>query len=268
MAGKIGFIGAGRMAEAMIGGLISKKVYSENDIIACAPSEETRKRISERYGIQMYGTINEISPLAETLVLAVKPKHVKGVLVDESPKLNSDHLLISIVAGIKIKTLNSYVPDCKIVRVMPNHCCMVLEGAAGYTPGKGVKKEDMVTVKNILTALGLAVEVEEKDMDAVTGVCGSSPAFAYMFIRAIAEVGMKNGLSEEQSLELAAQSMIGAGRMVLNSDKTPAELVDNVCSPGGTTIEGVKVLNDLDFENTVSKAIEAVIRRSKEMSEQ
>jgi pyrroline-5-carboxylate reductase len=268
MAGKIGFIGAGRMAEAMIGGLISKKVYSKDDIIACAPSEETRKRISNKYGIQMYRSISEISPLAKTLVLAVKPKHVKGVLVDESPRLDSGHLLISIVAGIRIETLKSYVPDCKIVRVMPNHCCMVLEGAAGYTLGKNVTDADIITVKNILNALGLAVEVEENDMDAVTGVCGSSPAFAYMFIRAIAEVGIKNGLSEEQSIKLAAQSMIGAGEMVLNSDKTPAELVDNVCSPGGTTVEGVKVLEDLDFEDIVSKAIEAVIKRSKEMSRQ
>jgi len=254
------------MTEAMIKGLISKNAYPKEDIIACAPSESTRRRVSENLGISMYENAHEIADLADVLVLAVKPKQIQGVLKDEIPHLTSDHLLISIAAGVRIDTLNSYVPDCKIVRVMPNHCCMVLEGAAGYTLGRGVTKKDEDFVKKILAALGLAVKVKEEDMDAVAGVCGSLPAFAYMFIRAVAETGVKNGLSEETALELAAQSVIGAGKMVLESGKTPAELIDGVCSPGGATIEGVKVLNEKDFEKITSESIEAVIRRSKEMS--
>ena len=253
------------MAEAMMRGLISKDIYRTDDIIACAPTEETRKRISEGLGIVMYGKAADMIDHADTLVLAVKPKHIKKLLTEEIPGLGPNKLLISIAAGIGSDTLSSYVPDCKIIRVMPNHCCAVLEGAAGYTLGKGATERDAMLVKRILSATGLAVEVEERDMDAVTGMSGSSPAFAYMFIRAIAETGIKYGLSREKAMELAAQSMIGAGKMVLDAEKTPAELVDSVCSPGGTTIEGVKVLNDNEFESIVSRAVEAVIERSIEM---
>ena len=253
------------MAEAMMRGLISKGVYAKKDVIACAPSETTRKRISDTLGVTMYSTAAVMIKHTDTVVLAVKPKHIEDVLTKEIPGLGSEKLLISIAAGVGIDTLKSYVPDCRIVRVMPNHCCTVLEGASGYTMGKNTTSSDATLIDRILSALGLAVEVEEKDMDTVTGMSGSSPAFAYMFIRAIADVGVKHGLSEEKALELVAQSMIGAGRMILDSEKTPAELIDNVCSPGGTTIEGVGVLNKREFEKTVSEAIEAVIAKSIKM---
>jgi pyrroline-5-carboxylate reductase len=265
MTVKIGFIGAGRMAEATIKGLIAKNVFSKDEIIACAPSETTRARVSGNIGIKMYGTAAEVAEKAEIIILAVKPKQIQPLFVEEGLELGADHLLISIAAGITIDTLKSYVPDSRIVRVMPNHCCLVLEGAAGYARGNATNA-DIDAVKRIFSAIGLAAEVEEKDMDAVTGVSGSSPAFMYMFLRAVIKAGVDNGLTEEAAKELAAQSMIGAGRMALESGKDPEELVDNVCSPGGTTIEGVKVLNEGKLEDLVYKAVVASIRRSEEMS--
>ncbi|MDR2845874.1 MAG: pyrroline-5-carboxylate reductase [Candidatus Methanoplasma sp.] len=265
MTVKIGFVGAGRMAEATIRGLIAKNVFSKDEIIACAPSETTRVRVSRDVGIKVYETAAEVVEKTNIIVLAVKPKQIQSLFVTEGLKLGAEHLLISIAAGITIDTLKTYVPDSRIVRVMPNHCCLVLEGAAGYARGNATDR-DIETVKKVFSAIGLAAEVREEDMDAVTGVSGSSPAFMYMFLRAVIKAGVDNGLTEEAAKELAAQSMIGAGKMALASGKGPEELVDNVCSPGGTTIEGVKVLNEGGLEALVYKAVEASIRRSEEMS--
>lgn len=265
MTVKIGFIGAGRMAGAMIKGLIVKNIYSKDEIVACAPTDTTRTRVAGEYGIKMYETAAEIAKEADILVLAVKPKHVPDLFEKEHLTLGPQHLLISIAAGVKIETLNSYVPDSRIVRVMPNHCCMVLEGASGYVKGTNATEKDMKTVNTILSALGLAVEVRECDLDAVTGVSGSSPAYIYMMIRAIADAGVLAGLTRKTSVELAAQSMIGAGKMILESGMTPEQLIDGVCSPGGTTIEGVNVLKNNDFESIVIDAVNASIKRSIEM---
>jgi pyrroline-5-carboxylate reductase len=262
---KIGFIGAGRMAGAMIKGLIEKKVYNIDEIIACAPTEDTRNKISQSYGIDTYKNAAEVAKKADILILAIKPKQIPALFEEEHLKLGHNHLLISIAAGVKINTLNQYVPDSRIIRVMPNHCCMVLEGASGYVGGTNATEEDMHITNAIFSALGLAVEVRECDLDAVTGVSGSSPAFMYMMIRAISDSGVLSGLPRKAATELAAQSMIGAGRMILESGMTPEQLIDGVCSPGGTTIEGVKVLNDQGFESTVVEAVNSSIRRSIEM---
>jgi pyrroline-5-carboxylate reductase len=266
MSAKIGFIGAGRMATAMIRGLIAEDVYSEDEIIACAPSTSTRERVASELGIKMYETSPEVSKLAKVVVIAVKPKHIPGLFENEGLTFGSEHLVISIAAGIKIRTIESYVPDARIVRVMPNHCCMVLEGASGYSRGTRVTDDDIDLVEDILSSMGLAVEVREDDLDAVTGMSGSSPAFIYMFADAIAEVGKNKGLPEDVAMELVAQSLVGAGRMLLETGMTPKELIDSVCSPGGTTIEGVKVLNEKGLHSIVCDAIEAVIAKSCSMS--
>lgn len=265
MAGKIGFIGAGRMAGAMIDGLIAKGVYSKDEIVACAPTEETRKRMCQRAGIAMYSDASEIAPLCDVLVYAAKPKNVPEVFGSLKA---SGKLVVSIAAGVKLKTYMSYVPDARFVRVMPNHCCMVLEGASGYVMGDGCTAQDEETVVRILSATGLCVKVREEDLDAVTGVSGSSPAFLYMALRGLVEAGKKYGLTEEQALRLAAQSMVGAGRMALESGMTLDALIDGVCSPGGTTIEGVKSLEKDGFEEAMVRAVDATVARSIEMGKQ
>lgn len=268
MKAKIGFVGAGRMAGAMIDGLIAKNVYDRDEIVACAPSEATRNKMTQKHGIRMFSKATDIQDLADVIVLAIKPKFIASLFKEEGFALKKGQLLISIAAGVKINSLQGYAPDAKIVRVMPNHCCMVLEGAAGYVMGDGCSDEDEGIVKTVLSAIGLAVKVRESELDAVTGICGSSPAYLYMAAHALIEAGMKYGLSEEQATILAAQSMIGAGKMVLESGMKTDALVDGVCSPGGTTIEGVKVLHEEHFEDTLIHCVDACVKRSVEMGKE
>lgn len=204
-------------------------------------------------------------PLTDVTVIACKPKNIPPLFTEEGLEVPEGHLLISIAAGVKIETLASYAPKAKIVRVMPNHCCMVMQGAAGYVMGPGCTDEDRQLVGRIFGASGLCVEVREEDLDAVTGIAGSSPAFIYMFAEALVKAGMKYGLSEEQAKSLAAQSLIGAGCMIFDSGMSLEQLIDGVCSPGGTTIEGVKVLQQEGFEDTVIKCVDATVARSIEM---
>ena len=265
MSAKIGFIGAGRMAEAMIRGLIAEEVYSEDEIIACAPSSFTRERISADLNIKMYETAAEIAKMTDIVVIAVKPKQVLELFEVEKLTFGSNHLVISIAAGIRISTLESHVPDARVVRVMPNHCCMILEGASGFSGGNCATDDDMDLVERMLSSMGMAIEVNEEELDAITGVSGSSPAFLYMLAEAMAEIGEKNGLPYDVGVDLAAQSMVGAGRMMLESGMTPQELIDNVCTPGDATIEGFKVLEEKGFGKAIQEAVEAVVKQSKKM---
>ncbi len=249
----------------MIGGLIDSGVCSAEDIVAAAPSEGTRRRMHDAYGIRMHGRAAEAAEAADVVVLAVKPSQVRGLFEDEGLTLRPDQLLVSIVAGIGIGTLSGYVPGIRIVRVMPNHCCLVGECASGYAMGPGTTAADAAVVERILSPIGLAREVGEEELDAVTGVSGSSPAFMYMMLDGIADAGVRAGLDRDTALQLAAQSMIGAGRMALDSGMTPSQLVDGVCSPGGTTVEGVRLLEAAGFKGIVADAVDASIRRSVEM---
>ena len=266
MSEGIGFIGAGKMAEALIGGLISKGVFTKDQIKACAPSKKTRDHISETYGVEMFQTAKELVDSSNLIVLAVKPKHVDGLFTEEKIKIGKGKTLISIVAGLTLEKMNYYVPDAKKIRVMPNHCCMVLEGAMGYTCDPSMTDAEKEEVKRILSAVGLAEEVPESQMDAVTGIAGSSPAFLYMVIDAMADAGVLNGLSREQAIRLAAQSMLGSAKMVLETGKHPDQLKDEVCSPGGTTIVGVKILEDLGMRSAMSSAVDGTIEKSRQMS--
>ncbi len=264
----IGFIGAGKMAEALIGGLIAKGIFSKDQIKACAPSQKTRDHISSTYGIEMFQTAKELEQSSNLIVLAVKPKHVEGLFKTEGLQIGKGKTLISIVAGLTMEKMNSYVPDAKKVRVMPNHCCMVLEGAMGYTCDPEMTESEKEEIKNILSSVGLAEEVPESQMDAITGIAGSSPAFMYMIIDSMADAGVLNGLSRDQAIRLAAQSMLGSAKMVLETGKHPDQLKDEVCSPGGTTIVGVKILEDLGLRSAMSSAIDGTIEKSRQMSKQ
>lgn len=265
---KIGFIGAGRMAGAMIDGLIEQHVYDRDEIIACAPTKETRDRMCQHAGISMYEKASDMVPLTDVIVIACKPKNIAPLFKEEGFSVGKGTMLISIAAGVKIETLQSYAPEAKIVRAMPNHCCMMLEGATGYVMGPGCDDADKKTVEAIFGASGLCVEVTEKDLDAVTGIAGSSPAFIYMMARGLVDAGVKYGLTEDQALRLVSQSLIGAGCMIQGAGKSLNDLIDGVCSPGGTTIEGCKVLEANSFEDIVVKCVDATVARSIEMGKQ
>ncbi len=263
---RIGFIGAGRMAGAMIDGLIEQHVYDRDEIIACAPTKETRDRMCQHAGISMYEKASEIAPLTDVIVIACKPKNIPPLFTEEGFSVGPGTLLISIAAGVKIETLQGYAPGAKIVRAMPNHCCMVLEGAMGYACDPSLGEGEREQVARMLEAVGMAVEVPESDMDAITGIAGSSPAFMYMVIDAMADAGVLNGLSRADSIRLAAQSMLGAAKMVLETGKHPDQLKDEVCSPAGTTIVGVRTLEDGGLRSSVIAAVDETIARSRSMS--
>lgn len=263
MTARIGFIGAGKMAEALIGGLLSKNVFASGDIIACAPHQSSRDRVSQEFGIRALETAKEVCDECGIVVVAVKPKHVPDVFAEGLDL--SGKIVISIVAGLTVAKLKAYVPDAKIVRCMPNHCCMVLEGAMGYCCD-GLDPSEKAEVARILEAVGLAVEVDEGYMDAITGIAGSSPAFLYMVIDAMADAGVKNGLARADAIRLAAQSMLGSAKMVLETGKHPDVLKDEVCSPAGTTIVGVCAAEDMGLRAAMIAAIDSTVRKSREMS--
>ena len=265
MTAKIGFIGAGKMATAMIEGLLSKGLYSKDEIIACSRNQATKDRVSKELGIEVTTDASKVFSSADVIVLAVKPNQIEGILTTNSAANSTKKLLISIAAGIKIGTLEKYVPDSRIIRVMPNVCCTVLESASSYTLGTKATEDDRQCVKRILEAIGIAFEVPESKIDAVTGLSGSSPAYMFMVIDALADGGVLMGLPRDVALKLAAQTMLGSAKTVLETGKHPEDLKDSVCSPGGTTIEGVKVLEDYGMRAAFISAVQASAEKSKEL---
>lgn len=264
MTADIGFIGAGKMGGALIGGLLSKRVFEADRIVACTGSEESRRRVAEEYGIRTVPGPAEVCSESRIIVLAVKPKQVPEVVSKMGDV--SGKILVSVVAGLTVEQLKSYVPDVKIVRVMPNHCCMVLEGAMGYCDDGTLTDSERGEVAGILGSVGLAVSVSESEMDIVTGIAGSSPAFIYLVIDAMADAGVLNGLKRDAAIRLAAQSVLGAAKMVLETGKHPDVLRDEVCSPGGTTIEGVRELEDRGLRAAMIAAVDVTAEKSRRMT--
>ena len=265
MTYRIGFIGTGKMASAIIKGIVDKGVFAKDEIIASNIHEDSRKRAERELGIKVTGSSAEVAEKAKIVILAVKPQQIPDVFADKSVKMGKDHLLISIAAGTTIDTLKTYVPDSRIVRVMPNICSTNFVGASGFSQSPECTAEDVSTVKQIFEAVGMCVEVKEKDIDAVSGLSGSSPAFIFMIIDAMADAGVLMGLPRDLSLKLAAQTVMGSAVTVLESGEHPDVLKDKVCSPGGTTIEGVKVLEDYGVRAAFISAIQASVEKAHEL---
>ena len=265
---RIGFIGAGKMATAMIEGLLSKGLYRKDEIMASCRSQETKDRVSKDLGIPVTTDDSEVFFAADVIILAVKPSQIEGILTTNIEANSTKKLLVSIAAGIKIATIEKYVPDSKIIRVMSNVCSTVLESASSYTLGSRATAEDGDTVKRILEAIGMAFEVPEEKIDAVTGLSGSGPAYMFMVIDALADGGVLMGLPRDTAIQLAAQTMLGSAKTVLETGKHPEDLKDSVCSPGGTTIEGVKVLEDYGMRAAFISAVQASAEKSKEMGKE
>jgi len=242
MAKKIGFIGAGNMAEALMKGIMSTGLYKADEIIASEVHEPRRKYIADALKIDVCADNAEVAKNANFIVLAVKPQHVKDVLMPLRTILSQSHLVMSIAAGVTIASLESNVPACRFVRVMPNQPCMVLASASAFSRGTRATKDDCALVDRVLKAVGVSYEVEESLLDAVTGLSGSGPAYAYMMIDALADGGVLMGLPRDVATVLAAQTLFGASKTILELNEQPGKMKDIICSPGGTTIEAVKAL--------------------------
>lgn len=268
MIGKtIGIIGAGQMAQALAAGFIRKGLLAPEHILASDPSEEARRRFREVTECQTTEDNLEVVRTQEIIILAVKPQVLRRVLGEIQGRISPEKLVISIVAGITLDTLQrSLGENTRIVRVMPNTPALVGFGTSAFAPGKNVRQADLEIVQTLLSAVGIAVQVEERLMDAVTALSGSGPAFVYLFIETLTDAGVRHGLPRDLAHQLAVHTVRGASEMVIRTTEHPAVLRDRVTSPGGTTIAGIAALEGSNFRGAVFAAIEAAIRRAGELA--
>lgn len=261
---KITFIGCGNMASAVIGGLIKGKVFLPEDITATALTEETRQRAQRTFGIKTEADNYEAVKTAEVVVLGVKPQVLLPVLEEIRPALTAKQLIISLAAGRSLKVLTQGLgEDKKIVRVMPNTPALVGEGMAAWSGNSHVDAEDKKLVRAILKACGREEEVPEKLIDSACCVSGCGPAYVYMFIEALSDAAVAEGMPRSQAYRFAAQTLLGSAKLVLETGRHPGELKDMVTSPGGSTIAGLKKLEEEGFRGTVMDAISAASERSR-----
>jgi len=253
------------MATALARGCVQSGLVQSDQVLAADPYAEAKQSFSEQIPNTRFANDNaELLREAQIVVLAVKPQVMSAVLEDISSHLTNGHLVVSIAAGVTLSTLAAALPaGSRIVRVMPNTPCLVGLGASCYSRGKDASEGDGQQVRQILERVGRAYEVDETMLDAVTGLSGSGPAFVYRMIETMAEGGRAGGLPEELALELAAQTARGAAEMVLKTAHSPAELRQQVSSPGGTTLAGLEALEKLKGPEAFRTAVEAATARSK-----
>jgi pyrroline-5-carboxylate reductase len=263
---RIAFIGAGRMATALARGLIEAGVARSRDMVASDVSSEARSSFESATSASTTSSNREAVRDRDVVVLAVKPQTMAGVLTEIAGELTAEQLVISIAAGIPLSRLSSVLGEqTRLVRVMPNTPCLVGEGAAAFSRGALATEEDARLVESLLSTVGLAIEVAESQLDAVTGLSGSGPAYCFQIIEALSDGGVRQGLSRDVATRLAAQTLLGAGRMVLETGLHPGELKDAVTSPGGTTIYGLHALERGGLRHALMDAVEAATLRSQEL---
>ncbi len=265
-AGKLLFIGGGKMCEAIVNGIIESGFVSKKDVVICEPDSNRREYIKSKLGVVAVADSKQHVASSSVIILAVKPNIVGPVLKDAGASITKDQLIISVAAGVPIKYMESFLDKgCRVMRVMPNTPCLVGETAAGISPGSCADKKDEKFVSDMLSSVGKCFVVDEKLLDAVTGLSGSGPAYVFMVIQALADGGVKMGLPRDAALTLAAQTVFGAAKMVLESGMHPGELKDGVITPGGTTIDGVYELELGGLNATLMSAVEAAALKSREL---
>lgn len=261
----VGFLGCGKMASALMQGLVNKKLVNDPSSISCSDVYKPSVEYALEKGYNATESNLEVCKTAkDVVVIAVKPNVVQNVCADIA-SVDSDAVIISIAAGITLATLEGYLPGRRIVRVMPNTPCLVGEAASGYAMGTHCNSNDEEIVEKLLNAVGVAKKIKEILLNAVTGVSGSGPAYVYQFIEALADGGVRSGLPRDVAMELAAQTVKGAAVMVLESGNHPGKLKDDVTSPGGTTIAGVEALENGGFRSAAISAVKAATRRSMQL---
>lgn len=263
---KIGFIGLGNMAKAMIGGMLEKQIVRPEEIIGTAKTETTRKAVRSDYGIEIRETNAAVAKEADILILAVKPQFFEEVIGEIRTEMPTDTLVISIAAGKTMKWIEeAFGRRIKLVRCMPNTPALVGEGCTGVCVNDKVSQQEKDDSLRLMESFGKAHLVPEHLMNAVGAVSGSSPAYVFMFIEAMADAAVAAGLPRTQAYEFAAQAVYGSAKLMLDSGKHPAQLKDMVCSPGGTTIQGVRVLEERGMRGAVIDALTATVEQSNKL---
>ena len=262
----IGFIGAGNMGTAMINGLIQDKKDLEIQIYDV--DSEKSKALSQKYAINISDSPEKLVDSSNIVILSVKPDAIETVLETIKKNIHENTILVSIAAGIKITTIESVVgKTTKIVRVMPNTPALVGEGISVISPNRAIDEHQIGVINDIFSSIGSVLQLPEKNMDAVTGLSGSGPAFVFTFIQALADGGVKMGIPRDKAVILAAQTVLGSAKLVLEGDEDPISLRGRVTSPGGTTIEGVHTLERSGFSGIVIDAVERAAMKSKKLGD-
>lgn len=260
---KIGFIGLGNMAKAMIGGMLQKEIVQTGDIFGSAKTQETLEAVRAMYGIGTRDSNAAVAKEADVLILAVKPQFFQAVIEEIRETTSEKTLVISIAAGKTMGWIETaFNKEIKLVRCMPNTPALVGEGCTGVCVNERVSQEETELSLRLMESFGKASLVPESLMDAVGAVSGSSPAFVFMFIEAMADAAVAAGMPRAQAYTFAAQAVYGSAKLVLKSGRHPGELKDMVCSPGGTTIQGVRVLEEKGMRGAVMDALRTVVEQT------
>lgn len=263
---KLGFIGTGNMAGAIMGGIIRQGLIKADEIIGADVSEAGRERVKETYGIHVTADNQEVMRSADKVVLSVKPQYYASVIAELKDLVREGQVIITIAPGKTLGWLEEqFGKQVKIVRTMPNTPAMVGEGMTAVCANEYVTEEELDEVLRILGTFGKTEIVSEHLMDVVVSTSGSSPAYVYMMIEAMADAAVADGMARPQAYKFAAQAVLGSAKMVLETGRHPGELKDMVCSPGGTTIEAVRVLEAKGFRSAVIEAMKACAEVSRKM---
>ena len=265
----IGFIGAGKMATAIIKGLLSSGLFDKDHIIASEPNKDYAHKIEKELGIKMVHNNREAAAEADIILLAVKPFVVKEVLTEIEDRIDDTKLIVTIAAGISSKKVEDVLEKtARVVKVMPNTPALLGVGMSAVCKGEHASDEDFDEVVKIFESVGKVVKVKEQEIDAITGVSGSGPAFYYYIIDEIAKAGEKLGLDYNMALVLSAQTALGAAKMILESGVEPSQLITNVTTPGGTTAEGNKVLQESNISEILFETVKKTAEKSALMGKQ
>jgi pyrroline-5-carboxylate reductase len=263
---KIGFIGAGKMAQAMLEGIIHSNTISPINIMVSAATKKTIDHVEGKYGIQTSLNNMDVAKFADILILAVKPDLHNVVINEIREGIHSDAIIVTIAAGITLDNLeDSFGFKIKAVRSMPNTPSLVGAGMSVICANGYLNEEEVKEVEQLFQCFGKTECLDEKLMDAVPSISGSSPAYVYMFIEAMADGGVRQGIPREKAYRLAAQAVFGAAKMVLETHSHPGELKDAVCTPGGATIEAVATLEKGQFRGTIMEAMESCTNKIKKL---
>ena len=264
----IGFLGAGKMATALAKGFIRAGLVTAKKVIASDPSQAACAAFTKETGANTIASNQDLIELSQVLILAVKPQQVDEVLTETAQTLTEKHLLISIAAGITLAKLEAGLPPgARVVRVMPNTPALIGASASAFALGKGASAQDANLTHKLLSAVGIAIQLKESLLDAVTGLSGSGPAYVYLAIEALSDGGVAAGLPRDIATRLAAQTVLGGARMVLETGLHPGALKDMVASPGGTTIEGLHELEKGRLRATLMSAVRAATEKSKKLAQ-
>jgi pyrroline-5-carboxylate reductase len=270
MGQKIGFIGGGQMAEALIRGIVASGLYKADDVMVSEPNDFRRQHLETNYSVKTYYSNLPVFENCREIILAVKPQTMKKLLEDCKERVQTQHILISIAAGLPISFYVDHIgkPDTKIVRVMPNTPALVLEGASALSKNDNVTDEELRIAEQIFLAVGEVVILDEVHLDAVTGLSGSGPAYVFSFVEALVDAGVKSGLTRAVSEKLALQTVSGSVKLLKESGEHPASLRGKVTSPGGTAITALHVLEKVGFHGIIMDIVESAVERSKELGRQ